>query len=133
MIVRNLGDIEGTEREMRGETWASRRLLLADDGMGFSFHDTLIFAGTETRMQYLHHKEAVYCVEGEGSIEDLETGEIHPIRPGTIYALDRHDHHVLRAKTQLRLVCAFNPAVTGRETHDENGAYPAPEPETAGA
>lgn len=124
MIVRTLEDIIGTDREVKAETWTSRRLSLADDGMGFSMHDTLIYAGTETEMWYQNHLEGVYCVEGVGTIEDLATGEVHDIAPGTIYLLDDNDRHVVRAQTQLRLICSFNPPVTGREVHDENGAYP---------
>ena len=69
MIVRRLLEIVGSPRDVSGETWTSRRLLLAHEGMGFSLHDTLIHAGTETRMHYKHHLEAVYCVEGEGTLE----------------------------------------------------------------
>lgn len=125
MIVRRLSEIEGTERRVDTTNWTSRRLLLAGDGMGFSLHDTVIRAGTETYMWYQNHLEAVYCVEGEGEIEALADGAVHPIAPGTMYALDAHDEHCLRAKTQMRLVCVFNPPVTGREVHDENGAYPS--------
>jgi len=124
MIVRSLDDLHGTDRETVAPNWTSRRLLLRGDGMGFSMHDTLIRAGTATRMEYRNHLEAVYCVAGEGEIEDLATGEVHPIRPGTIYALDRHDLHELRATSELRLVCVFSPALVGPETHDETGCYP---------
>ena len=48
-----------------------------------------------------------------------------PISPGMMYALDKNDRHLLRAKSQLRMVCVFNPPVTGQEVHDENGVYPA--------
>ena len=126
MIVRELDDVVGSERDVSAGTWNSRRLLLADENMGFSLHDTLIYAGTETTMCYENHLEAVYCIEGEGEISLLPDGPTWPIRPGTVYALDEHDRHCLRARTQLRLVCVFNPPVTGREVHDENGAYPAP-------
>lgn len=125
MLVRDLADIPGTARDIRATNWNSRRLLLAGEKMGFSLHDTLIYAGTETTMCYRNHLEAVYCIEGEGEIELLPDGPVYPIRPGVVYALDQHDHHLLRAKTQLRLVCVFNPPVTGEEVHDETGAYPA--------
>ncbi len=126
MIVRTLSELIGTERDVRAENgnWVSRRFLLKSDGLGFSFHETLIFAGTETHIHYKNHLEAVYCVAGEGEIEDIRTGEIHPLRDGTLYALDRHDEHYLRASTNLRLVCAFNPPLTGNETHDAAGVYP---------
>ncbi|NIQ05894.1 MAG: L-ectoine synthase, partial [Candidatus Korarchaeota archaeon] len=58
------------------------------DGMGFSLHETIIKAGTETHMWYKNHLEAVYCVEGLGEIEDKKTGKIHKITPGVMYALD---------------------------------------------
>lgn len=127
MIVRRLDEIVGTEREVSDETWTSRRLLLAGDGMGFSMHDTIIHAGTETVMWYRHHVEAVYCVAGHGEIQLLPDGPIHAIEPGVLYALDGHERHALRAKEDLRLVCVFNPPVTGREVHGPDGAYPPPE------
>lgn len=124
MIVRTLGEIRGTERDVEAPTFRSRRFLLAEDGMGFSFHDTVLFAGTRTEMRYAHHLEAVYCIEGEGRLTDLGTEEVHDIGPGSLYALDRHDHHVLEAVTDLRMMCVFTPPLTGREVHDGDGAYP---------
>lgn len=130
MIVRRVDDLNGTERETVAETWTSRRFLLASDDMGFSFHETIIHAGTETRMWYKHHLEAVYCVAGRGTIEDLATGEVHEIADGTMYALNDHDRHVVRAEQDLRMICVFNPPCVGGETHDADGAYPpAPEVE----
>lgn len=124
MKIVRLQDIIGTERDVEGPGWKSRRLLLKKDGMGFSFHETIIPAGAELRLWYKNHLEAVYCVAGNGSIEDLTTGEVHEISDGTLYALDNHDRHILRGGTEdMRLVCAFNPPVTGRETHDEDGSY----------
>ena len=81
--------------------------------MGFSMHDTILRAGTETHMWYRHHLEGVYCIEGKATLEDKATGEVHEIRPGTIYLLDDHDQHVLRVEEDLRVICTFNPPVTG--------------------
>jgi L-ectoine synthase len=133
MIVRTLDEIKGTEREVDAENgnWVSRRFVLDDDHVGFSFHETIIKAGTETHIWYKHHMEAVYCVAGDGEIEDLKTGKIYPIKDGTMYLLNEHDEHLLRGgKEDMRLICTFNPPVTGRETHDEDGAY-APHPKQA--
>ncbi len=132
MIVRTLGEVLGTEREVKATTWTSRRLFLAHEHMGFSLHDTLMKAGTETRMCYRNHLEAVYCVGGRGSIEVVSTGQVFPISDGTAYALDQHDEHILRAETEMRMVCVFNPPVTGTEVHDASGAYPLVEPRAAG-
>lgn len=125
MLVRTLKDTIGTEREVSAENWTSRRLLLRSDGMGFSMHDTVIRARTVTRMWYRHHLEAVYCVEGYGTIECEADGRSFAIEPGTVYALDAHDKHVLKADTDLRLICVFNPPLVGTETHGPDGAYPA--------
>jgi L-ectoine synthase len=127
MIVRHLDEIVGTDREVEAPTFRSRRLLLAADGVGFSFHDTILQEGSETLIWYRHHLEAVYCLEGQGEIEVLPDGPTWPIRPGTIYALDGHEKHLLRAlRGHLRMACVFTPALTGREVHDEHGVYPPP-------
>jgi L-ectoine synthase len=124
MIIRKLTDIIGTERDVDDGNWVSRRLLLQKDGMGFSMHETILRAGTETYMWYKHHLEAVYCIDGEGEVEELATGTVHRLEPGTLYALNNHDKHIVRAKTDIRTVCVFNPPVTGQEVHDEEGVYP---------
>lgn len=124
MIVRRVSDLDGTARDVEFNTWRSRRLVLAKERVGFSLHDTVIRAGTETSMWYANHIEAVYCVGGEGELVNDETGETFEIRDGTMYLLDGHEHHTLRAWTDLRMVCVFNPPCTGREVHDENGVYP---------
>ena len=79
---------------------------------------------TETKIWYQNHLESVYCIEGEGSVELIDSGEVYEISPGTVYILDKHDNHILRAKTQLRVVCAFTPPLKGTETHDKDGVYP---------
>ena len=119
MIVRSLDDVQGTEREVAGENWISRRLLLRSDKMGFSLHDTIIHAGTSTEMHYQHHLEAVYCVQGKGTVTVKDTGEVFRIEAGTVYALDRNDKHILSAETTMRMVCVFNPPLHGPESHDE--------------
>jgi len=124
MIVRNLQDIVGTQDDVVEKTWSSRRLLLRKDSVGFSLHDTIMRAGTDTTMWYQNHIEAVYCIEGEGEIEVIESGAVYPIRPGTLYVLNGHEKHRVRPKTDVRMVCVFNPPCTGREVHDENGVYP---------
>ncbi len=131
MIVRSLDEITGTDRDVEAPTWRSRRLVLAGEKVGFSLHETVLYAGTETHMWYANHIEAVFCVEGEGELTDEDTGEKHRIEPGTMYLLNGHEHHTLRAHTDVRTVCVFNPPCTGREVHDENGVYPLIEEEAS--
>lgn len=126
MLVRQLKEIVGSEQEVDGGNWVSRRLLLARDGMGYSMHDTVIKAGTETHIHYQNHLEAVYCIAGQGEVETVADGRVWPIEEGTMYALDKHDEHYLRANqgVDMRMVCVFSPPLTGREVHDESGVYP---------
>ena len=123
MIVRTVDEVAGTPRDVSGDGWRSRRLLVRDDATGFTLSDTTVAAGAELHLQYRHHIEACYCLDGEAEIEDHETGERHRIGPGVLYALDKHDAHVLRVTRDLRLVCVFNPPLTGGETHDAQGGY----------
>ena len=126
MIIRSLSDVVGTERDVAGDGWRSRRLLLRDDGMGFSLHDTVVEAGAELNMEYRHHLEACYIMQGAAQITDLATGEQHQLAPGSVYALNDHDRHVLRVTDELRLICVFNPALAGTEGHVGGGYEPAP-------
>lgn len=124
MIVRRLKEARSTDRRVVTDNWESTRLLLKNDNMGFSFHITTIYAGTETPMCYRHHLESVYCVAGQGEVECVADGKVYPIGPGTIYILDKHDEHILRARTEMTMACVFNPPLNGREVHDDTGAYP---------
>jgi L-ectoine synthase len=130
MIVRDLNDARQSDRLVATQGWDSTRLLLAQDGMGFSFHITRIFAGSAHEFEYKHHFESVYCISGEGSNEDLATGEVHAIKPGVVYALDKHDRHRLSAVTELVMACCFNPPVAGQEVRRADGSY-APAPKQA--
>jgi len=137
MIVRKLKDIRRSDRNVKSEGWESARLLLEDDGMGFSFHLTTMLAGSELKMHYKNHLEAVMVLKGTGTIEDLGTGETHQLKPGMVYALNENDKHIVRPESDMLTACVFNPPVTGAEVHDADGAYPAAsvppaEPVTAG-
>jgi L-ectoine synthase len=114
MIVRSLAEAKTVE-------WGnglSRRFLTAADGMGYSLTDTIVNAGTKSRLEYRNHLEACYCISGEGEVIDM-AGNSFPLREGTMYALNDHDPHFLVAAphTDLRLVCMFTPALRGDEVH----------------
>jgi L-ectoine synthase len=121
VIVRALKEIEGTDRDVLWGNGHSRRLLLERDQMGYSLTDTIVDAGSDSLLEYRNHLEACYCIEGEGEVED-ERGQVYPLAPGTMYALDKHDRHHLRAKTRMRLVCVFVPPLIGTESHRLEGA-----------
>ncbi|MEV3993907.1 ectoine synthase [Streptomyces sp. NPDC049837] len=119
MIVRKLDSVRCVD-------WGnglSRRFLTESDGLGYTVTDTIVRAGTKSRLEYRRHLEACYCIEGSGEIVDM-AGTSHPITPGTLYALDKHDAHWLIAgpDEDLRLVCMFTPALRGDEVHNLDSA-----------
>lgn len=126
MIVRRLEDSRLQGRTVSAQGWVSHRLLLKNDNAGFSFHITYISKNAILDMHYQHHIESVYCISGTGEIADIESGIIYPINPGTIYILDKHDKHRLKAFDEMQLACVFNPPLLGHEVHNESGAYELP-------
>jgi L-ectoine synthase len=135
MIVRTLAEITGTDRDVQTEHWRSKRIVLAGDRVGFSLHETVLEPGAVNDFWYANHIEAVFVVEGEGELYDKDNDVTYRLGPGSVYVLDGHERHQLRPHTRMRTVCVFNPPVTGREVHDENGVYPLivlpPEPTPA--
>ena len=87
-------------------------------------HETILAAGSVNEFWYANHVEAVFVVEGEGTLTELANGTTHELAAGSLYLLNDHDKHELRPHTRMRTVCVFNPPVSGREVHDENGVYP---------
>ena len=118
MIVRSLKEIQDSERDVFWGNGQSRRFLIKSDGMGYSVTDTVIDAGSSSLLEYKNHLETCYCIEGEGEVETLADGQVYPIKPGTMYALNKNDQHYLRAHSTMRLVCVFTPALNGKESHN---------------
>lgn len=122
MIVRNLADIEDTELDVRGDGWRAQRLLVAADGLGFSLSETTVDGGAEMNLWYKHHQEACFVISGSAELTERDSGTTHRIGPGSAYA-PQHDRHTIRVLEPLRLVCVFNPALSGQEKHDADGSY----------
>lgn len=95
--------------------------------MGVTITDAILEPGLDQVFWYKSHLEAVYCLQGEGTLEDLATGRIYVIKPGTLYALDKHERHRLKVKTKMRVICTFVPPLVGGEIHDAGGSYPTDE------
>jgi len=122
MIIKTKDSVVGTKGEAQGDKWYSLRLLHEEDGMGVTLTDSILEPGFKMDLWQKNHFEACYCLEGEGTVEELDTGVIHDIRPGTLYAMNDHDRHRIRATSRMRIVCTFTPALTGEEVHDEDGS-----------
>lgn len=124
MIVRTLDEITDTDADIKTPNWRSKRIVLAKEKVGFSVHETTLYAGTVNDFWYANHIEAVFVFEGEGEVTNRTTGEVYQLKPGSLYLLNDYDKHRVCPTTEMRTVCVFNPPVTGREVHDENGVYP---------
>lgn len=124
MIVKYKEDMVGGPNHRQVATGSSLRFLTRADGVGFTLTDTNLHPGSEAILHYKNHIEANYIIEGEGELEDLATGKVYAVRPGMMYTLDKHDRHRLKAKTALRIICVFTPALVGTEIHDKDGSYP---------
>ncbi|MDN5938719.1 MAG: ectoine synthase [Salinisphaera sp.] len=74
-------------------------------------------------MWYKNHKETVPCIDGAGSVEDLTDGGAWDLRPGVLYALDKHQQHILRCEKGMTVICCFTPSLVGPEDHDEQASY----------
>lgn len=116
MIVRTTDEITGTDRQIDTDTWTSKRIVLADDEVGFSYHETTVAAGTRTPLHYPEYIEAVWIIEGHGALHDRDNDDIHALAPGTMYLLDGHERHTIIADTQLRMYCVFVPAVPHKKS-----------------
>jgi hypothetical protein len=103
--------------------FVSHRILLEQDGMGYTLTETHIPAGPPQRWHYKSHLESCYCVSGSGILKDLAAQQEFQILPGTTYVLDQHDDHTFMALTDTVLICVFNPPLTGREVHQADGSY----------
>jgi L-ectoine synthase len=77
MIVKTRGELLGIKGDKHGDRWHSLRLLHKDDGMGVTLTDTILDPGFDMVLWQKNHFEACYCLEGEGTIEELGKGKVH--------------------------------------------------------
>jgi L-ectoine synthase len=79
MFVRTTSQLVVAKGRIEADGWSSYRLLHREDGMGVTLTDAVLEPGLDRVWWYKHHLETVYCIEGEGTLEDLQTGSMHCI------------------------------------------------------
>ena len=123
MFVKRVGEMRANGEEMVVANGGARtvRALTAADGMGFSLSEVGIFTGAAVNLWYKHHWEANYILSGSGRVEDLGTGEVWPLEPGSLYNVGPKDRHRVTAEAALHLVSVFCPPLRGDEQHDADG------------
>jgi L-ectoine synthase len=126
MIVKTYEGLAGGKNEtsLGNGRAVTRRFLLAEDGVGFTLSDIRMEAGQTAQLWYKNHIEANYIIEGEGTVEELDSGVTHELKPGVMYCLDKHERHRIICRTPIRMICVFNPPLVGGEVHDDSGTYP---------
>ena len=84
MIVKKIDDLKDTKNEtvLVGGQAVTRRFLLREDDVGFTVSEITVDAGQEADLWYKNHIEANYVIEGEGTLTNKATGEVHELRPG---------------------------------------------------
>ena len=100
------------------------RYLTHDDECGFTISTPRAPAGQGIVLWYQNHVEANYIFEGEGTLEEKNTGKKWDVGPGTLYVVGPKDPHQLTSNTGFYLMSVFNPPIYGGETHDDQGGYP---------
>ncbi|MEE9248742.1 MAG: ectoine synthase [Dehalococcoidia bacterium] len=127
MFVRKTDDIRGTEKELtlkrEGGSLRSARILTKEDGCGFSISDILVEGSWSIDLHYKNHVEMNFIVTGHGEVRDLSNGESWALSPGTLYVVGPKDRHSLSTQGYVHLISIFNPAITGTESHDADGAF----------
>ena len=122
MIVKRQSDAQAVG--VRGTGAQAFRYITQADGCGFTISNPRSSEGHGKELWYQNHVEANYVLEGQGSVEDLNTGEKWALAPGSMYFVGPKDRHLMSFNTAFALVSVFNPPLVGNETHDDQGGYP---------
>lgn len=125
MKIVGLQDLKNTDRQVECPKggFTSYRFLLESDGMGYTLTKTDIPKSKPQMWHYKNHLETCLCIKGHGIVTDLKTGQSFTIKAGVAYVLDNHDKHMFEALEDTTLICVFNPPLTGKEVHQEDGSY----------
>jgi L-ectoine synthase len=118
MFISSITDVIGTDREVQGDGWTSRRVILAGEGMGYSVHETTVDAGSRLHLAYEHHRETVYCLEGRGTLLEVASAEAVALTPGSVYSAGMREEHILTCDTEMTFLCIFTPGLEGNEEAD---------------
>jgi L-ectoine synthase len=134
MFVRTFDEVKAAGRVLSlvGDTIRSARFLTAVDGMGFSYNINWVDGGSAAHLWFKHHNEANYIIADQGRVTDKTSGQVWEFGPGRLYNVGPNDRHIFECLTDEHHISVFCPALTGMESHDADGAYPAtgPVPQT---
>jgi L-ectoine synthase len=85
MFVRTPTDLEAAGRVLTLATGTrSSRVVVAGDGIGFSYNDNYIGPSDGTDLWYRNHWEGNFIISGHCEVTDLTTGEKYAFGPGDL-------------------------------------------------
>ena len=84
MFVKTLDELRqaGREKTVAGGSARTVRVLLQEDGLGFTLADVKLAAGNRNTLWYKNHWEANYILKGEGEVTALTTDETWKMETG---------------------------------------------------
>jgi len=123
MIHRTFEQMKGTRNFVEADGFVSARLAVASDNLGFTVTEAVGSSDIDLEVEHKNHIEAVYVLEGTGTVEIMETGEIYKLAPGVFDAFDKHERHRYNLDSEVRAIAIFNPPLVGDEVNDESGGY----------
>ncbi len=116
LLIKTKEALLNTDRHVCTHAYDTVRFLLESDMAGVTLTDIVIQPGIEEVYGYDEHIEVAYCLEGKAILTDLQTGLVHSILPGTLWAATKHERFSFIAEQPTRLICAFTPPFKGGET-----------------
>jgi len=117
LLLKSLSEVVGSDRNVSFEGGYSRRFLAAPDGYNISFHNTLIHASCNARLEYPHNMEANYFIKGQGEYvwkngQQQFNFEKHH---GTMLLVEYDAHEVQIGAQESIAICLFFPPLKGTE------------------
>jgi L-ectoine synthase len=109
-------ELLGTSRHVKNDVYDTVRFLLEADGLGVTVTDNTLAPGREEIYGYDHHVEIAYCLEGDAELEEIGTGRVLKIMPGTMWVAEKGSRFRFLAHAPTRVICVFTPPFSGQET-----------------
>lgn len=95
--------------KIKDKEFLKNKILSKYDIKECDFHETTIKANTKEHIHYQNQLKAVYCIGGNGRIENLDTDEVYELYNGAIHTLNKHDNHNLYGGTKdMKMIYVFN-------------------------
>ena len=117
VLMKSLGEVVGSDRNVPFQGGYSRRFLASPDGYNISFHNTLVYASFNAHLHYPNNIEANYFIKGQGEYvwkngqQQFDFEKHH----GTMLLVEHDAHEVKTGASDSIAICLFFPPLKGTE------------------